>query len=149
MAFTDDGGGFSFSCDDAKLSIAASTWNTNLSQLGRMAGALQIVTRRLPNVDYIGRILSKRPQNVFILPSTEAEADARKLKAMFPAIRVALHPNLNAKAVLLEPETVWIGSADFGESDQIESAIGLHSKAVYDRTVLTLFRPAWEKAREI
>jgi len=149
MAFSDDAGGFAFSCDDAKLSIDASTWNTKLSQLARMPGPLLILTRLLPNLDYIGRIVSKRPRDIYILASTDAEADAHKLKAQFPAIRIALHREINAKAVLLGPETVWIGSADFGESKTIESAIGLHSETVFNKAVTSLFNPTWAAAREI
>ncbi|KQP21471.1 hypothetical protein [Pseudorhodoferax sp. Leaf265] len=149
MAFTDDNGGFAFSCDDAKLSIAASTWNTRLSQLARVQGPLRVMTRLLPNLDYIGRIVSKRPHNIYILASTEAEVDARSLKAQFPSIRIALHPNLNAKAVLVGPDTVWISSADFGESKKIESAVGLHSETVFNKALSSLFNPAWATAREI
>ena len=149
MAFSDDAGGFAFACDDAKLSIVASTWNTKLSQLARMPGPLLVMTRLLPNLDYIGRIVSKRPKDIYILASTEAEADARKLKAQFPAIRIALHRDINAKAVFLGPETVWIGSADFGESKMIEAALGLHSESVFNRAVTSLFNPTWATAREI
>lgn len=149
MAFSDDGGGFGFSCDDAKLTIGASTWNTKLSQLGHMLGPLFIMTRLLPNLNYISRIVSKRPRDIYILASTDAEANARELKAQFPAIRIALHSQINAKAVFLGPETVWIGSADFGESKMIESSIGIHSETVFNKAVTSLFNPTWKASREI
>lgn len=149
MAFSNDNGGFAFSCEDAKLSIVASTWNTRLSQLARVQGPMLVMTRHLPNLDYIARIIGKRPRDIYILASTEAEADARTLKNQFPDIRIAVHPNINAKAVLVAPETVWIGSADFGESKKIESAIGLHSEAVFNKAVNSLFEPTWASAREI
>ena len=149
MTFSDDPGSFAFACDDAKLSIVASTWNTKLSQLARMPGPLLVMTRLLPNLDYIGRIVGKRPKDIYILASTEAEADARKLKAQFPAVRIALHREIIAKAVFLGPETVWIGSADFGESKLIESAIGLHSETVFNRPSPHFFNPTWATAREI
>jgi hypothetical protein len=145
-----DPAGFAFSCEDAKLSISASTWNTRLSQLARMNGPLLIMTRLLPNLDYIARIVGKRPVDICILANSEAEADARQLKARFPAIRIALHPNINAKVVLLAPDTVWVGSADFGESKEVESAIGLHSKAAHERAVSSLFIPYMgERARDL
>lgn len=149
MAFSDDGGGFGFSCDDAKLTIGASTWNTKLSQLGRMPGPLFIMTRLLLNLDYIGRIVSKRPRDIYILASTDAEANARELKAQFPSISIALNSKINAKAVFLGPETVWIGSADFGESKMIESSIGIHSETVFNKAVTSLFNPTWKASREI
>lgn len=59
MAFTDDDGGFAFSCDDAKFSVCASTWNTRLSQLGKIQRSLCIMTHYLPNPEYIARIIAK------------------------------------------------------------------------------------------
>lgn len=148
MAFSDDSGGFAFSCDDAKISIVASTWSTRLSQLARM-GPMFVMTRLLPNLEYIGRIVGKRPRDIYILASTEAEADARQLKAQFPGIRIALHHNVNAKVVLVSPNIIWLGSSDFGESKKIESAVGLHSDIVFSKTINSLFNPIWSQAREI
>lgn len=148
MAFTDDSGGFRFSCDDAKLSIGASTWSTRLSQLARM-GPMYVMTRMLPNLDYVGRILGKRPREIYIIASTEAEADACRLKAQFPEIRIVLHDNVNAKIVLVAPNIIWLGSSDFGESKEIESGIGLHSDLAFSKAVTSLFEPVWLKSREI
>lgn len=67
MAFFDDAGGFAFASDDGKLSIVASTWNTKLSQLARVSCPLLVMTRLLPNLDYIGRIVGKRPKDIYIL----------------------------------------------------------------------------------
>ena len=53
------------------------------------------------------------------------------------------------KAVFLGPETVWIGSAYFGESKITESAIGLHSETVFNKAVTSLFNPTWAASREI
>ncbi|WP_223527837.1 hypothetical protein [Pseudomonas sp. GL-R-19] len=47
MAFSDDSGGFAFSCTDAKISIGASTWATRLSQINKATGEILILTRGL------------------------------------------------------------------------------------------------------
>lgn len=142
MTFSDDDGGFAFSCDDAKLPIVATTWNTKLFQLARLPGLLLIMTPLLPNLDYIGRIVGKRPKDMYI--SLDAEAGAQKLKALIPAIRIALRREINAKAVFLGPETVWIGSAGFGESKMVEFALGFHSETLFNRAVTSPFKPAWQ-----
>lgn len=149
MAFTDDNGGFTFSCDDAKFSICASTWNTRLSQLGKIEGSLCIMTHHLPNPDYIGRIISKRPHNIFIIANQDARDNAQIIKAQFPQVRIALHPKLNAKVVLVAPETVWVSSSDFGKTKMIESAIGLHSVAVHNRVLKDFFNVEWAKSIEL
>lgn len=146
MAFKDDNGGFAFSCEDAKLSICASTWNTRLSQLARIEGPVYIMTAALHDLEYIAKIISKRPRNIYIIANTRALPEAQQLKAQFPMLQIALHPETNAKVVLVAPETVWVSSADFGKTDQIESAIGLHSPLVYKRTKESLFNVVWAKS---
>ena len=76
MAFTDDNGGFAFSCDDAKFSVCASTWNTCLSQLSKIQGSLCIMTHHLPNPEYIAKIIAKRPHNIFIIANQDARENA-------------------------------------------------------------------------
>lgn len=106
MAFSDDGGGFAFSCDDAKMSICASTWSTRLSQIARVAGPILIMTGLLPDTEYISQIIGKRPRDIFIIANSTARPDAELLKIKFPSIRIALHSNNNAKVVLVSPDTV-------------------------------------------
>jgi len=149
MVFTDDGGGFAFSCEDAKMSICASTWNTRLSQIAKATEPIFIMTGALPDLEYISKILSKRPRNIFIVANAGGESDARILKSRFPAIRIALHPNNNAKVVLIGLGTTWVSSADFGKTTKIESAVGMHSTVVYDKTLEFLFKKVWAEATEI
>ena len=149
MSFSDDNGGFSFSCADAKFSVCASTWNTRLSQLGKLQGSLRILTHHLPNPEYIAKILSKRPYNIFIIANEDARENAMKLKAQFPDVRIALHKKMNAKVVLFEPETVWVSSSDFGESKMTESAVGFHSSVAHAKAVGTIFSAEWKNSVEI
>lgn len=149
MSFNADNGGFPFSCGDAKFSICASTWNTRLSQIGKVAGAIGIMTHGLPNPDYIEKIFSKRPENIFVIANTDAEPEARLIKAKFPKIRIVMHPRMNAKVVFVEPGTVWLSSSDFGYTKQIESAVGFNSVDLHNRAVEHLFNVEWEKSVEL
>lgn len=149
MVFGNDSRGFAFSCEDAKMSICASTWNTRLSQIARVIGPVLIMTGSLPDPDYISQTLGKRPRDIFIIANLHAQREARMLKLRFPEVRIALHPKNNAKVVLVAPDTVWVSSADFGRTAQIESAVGLHSSAVFAKTRETFFDRIWAEAIEI
>jgi hypothetical protein len=107
MVFKDDGGGFAFSCEDAKISICASTWGTRLSQLSRVNGPIFIMTGELPDIVFISHIISKRPRDIFIIANSAAEMNAKILKRKFPEVRIVLHPNNNAKVI-------WYHQIQFG-----------------------------------
>lgn len=149
MAFSDDNGGFAFSCRDAKMSICASTWSTRLSQIGRIIGPISIMTGSLPDPGYIGQILEKRPRDIWIVANSSAHTEAKQLKQRFPFLRIALHRDNNAKIVLVAPETVWVSSSDFGRTNKIESAVGLHSNDAYQKALDHLFKKFWKEATEI
>lgn len=148
-AFKSDGGGPAFACPDAKLSIGASTWATRLSQLGKVAGPVCIVTGQLRDLDYIARIFDKRPNNIWVVAHETAYREAAALKRRFTEIQIALHAKVNAKLVTAAPHTVWICSADFGESDLVEAGIGLHSVLAYRHAVDNVFSRLWNEARLI
>lgn len=131
------------------MSICASTWNTRLSQIARVIGPILIMTGSLPDPEYISQTLGKRPRDIFIIANVDAQREARRLKLRFPEVRIALHRNNNAKVVLVAPDTVWVSSADFGETTQIESTVGLHSSTVFKRTRESLFNRVWAEATEI
>lgn len=71
------------------------------------------------------------------------------LKRGFPEVRIALHGNNNAKVVLVAPDTVWVSSADFGKTARIESTVGLHSSALFNKTRESFFNRMWAEATEI
>jgi hypothetical protein len=149
MAFSDDGGGFAFSCDDAKISICASTWSTHLSQIARVAGPIFIMTGLLPDTEYISRIIEKRPRDITIIANSAAGPDAELLKIKFPSIKIFLHNDNNAKVVLVSPCTVWISSSDFGKANKIESAVGFHSISLFEKTQTLLFNKVLSGSQEV
>lgn len=149
MVFLDDSSGFAFSCGDAKISVGTGSWSVRLSQIARVTGSIYIVTGKLLDPDYVSQILGKRPHNISIIANANARKEANTIKRSFPGVRIALHNDCNAKVALVEPDTVWISSADFGRSTMIESTIGLHSINVFNRAAESFFRKLWTKALEI
>jgi len=71
------------------------------------------------------------------------------ITAAFPNIRVAVRNDTHAKVLLIEPCTVYISSANFGDSGWVESTIGLHSTDAYTWYVENIFTPVWSSAVEI
>lgn len=152
MAFSDDGGGFRFECADAKMSLGSSTWNTRLSQIGRVAGGIYVLTRLLPDTDYISKIIGKRPRDIFIIANSEARVAAEILKREFQDIRIALHGKNNAKVVLVAPETVWVSGDDFAEGEKkgwAGATVGMHSASLFKKIHEELFMKLWSESEEV
>ena len=151
MAFKTDNGGFAFKCNDAKLcvGVGASTWATRLSQLSRMKGVVRIITYSLPKMDYLHTQLKRRPYDIFLLAHDKFLDRAESIRREFPRIRVAVHPKIHSKVLLIAPHTVWISSANFGSSDWHETTVGFHSKEAHDYYAEIEFPRLWNQSNEI
>lgn len=131
------------------MSIGASTWATRLSQISKATGEILILTRGLPDIYYITKILDKRPRDIWIVAHADATAGAKTLKAARPWLRIAVHRDIGPKAVLVAPDTVWVSSSDFGKAGKLESAVGFHSTELYIQTRSQLFERAWAESHEL
>lgn len=149
LPFKTDAGGLAFKCSDIKLSTSVSTWGTRISQLARMDGLARIITYSLPNVDYVRTQLGRRRENIWLIANALFEREARALKHEFPAIRIRVAPNAHSKVLLVAPQTIWISSANFGDSGWHDTTIGLHSAQAHDWYVENMFNPLWSAAREL
>ena len=131
MAFKTDGGGIALKLNDCKLAYGTSTWNTRLSQIGKMTGKITICTYSLPDLPYIQQILDKRPYDITLIAHERFRDKAEILMDRYPDLEIHLRPNVHAKYVLIEPQTVWLSSENFGQSGWFEFALGIHSKELY------------------
>lgn len=147
--FKTDAGGRATKCNDMKLMAGASTWGTRLSQLARQTGTVRIVTYSLPDIEYVHTQLGRRPSDILLIANSRFENKAREIKCAFPGVRVAVREDIHAKVLLIAPHTVYISSANFGDSDWVESTIGLHSREAHDWYVETFFTPLWSSCREV
>lgn len=131
MAFKTDCGGVVMTAD-VKLSKAATTWNTRLSQIHRMEGEVYICTFSLCNFEYISKILSKRSDRVTIICNSRYEENAKVLKGLFPETRFFVNPYAHAKLVLIDPQTVWLSSENLGrKKNTFDATIGIQSEEAY------------------
>ena len=134
MGFNTDCGGIALTAE-IKVSNKSTTWNTRLSQIGRTDAELIIVTFSLGDMEYIEKILSKRPngRNITLICNTNYYRNAQKLKNHLPEMRVFVHPKAHAKLVLYEPETVWISSENIGHKlKSFDATVGIKNQLVYD-----------------
>ena len=131
MPFKTDNGGLALRAN-IKVSAAASSWSTRLSQIMSRDGEIIICTYSLPNMDYIDKIFDKRSKEITILANSTFYSRALELKQKYPALNIILAANTHAKMVLISPGTVWLSSANLGKSGWFENTVGIKSKEVYE-----------------
>lgn len=157
MGWKNDGHGLVFKSNELKLYKRTHTWGMKLSQLDRQTGTVRIVTFRLPGShlpgDYYAEQIQRRPHDMFVLIGTGDRSDelakARALKQRFPTVRVAVHSKLHVKAVSIAPKTLYVGSANFGDSNWADITLGVRSVEAHDYFVNETFDPLWNEANEL
>jgi hypothetical protein len=80
----------------------------------------------------MSKILDKRSSYVTIIYNSRFSQRGKALQRKYPKLRLIARPDVHAKIVLIEPETVWLSSANFGRSGWFEHTIGIHSSAAYN-----------------
>jgi hypothetical protein len=131
VTFKTDGHGVALRINDAKL-VSSSTWGMSLSQLARQSGQVLIVTYSLPRPTYVAEQLGRRPHDIRFIAHKKFERQAEAIKREFPDVEIGLMPNVHAKFVAIAPHTLWLGSANFGDSRWIEARIGIHAREAYE-----------------
>jgi phosphatidylserine/phosphatidylglycerophosphate/cardiolipin synthase-like enzyme len=125
------------------------TWAMKLSQLSKQDGTVRIITYSLPDIEYVIDQIGKRPHNIFIICHSKFIENAKKIKGIFHDIRIAVNDSVHSKVCLIEPDTIYIGSANFGHSGWHESIVGIRSKEAHNAYVEESFDKLWELSNEI
>ena len=94
--------------------------------------AQQQCTYSLPSLEYLKKIFDKRTENVTLIAHEKFADKASHLKELYPDLEIILKPDVHAKYVLIEPDTVWLSSANFGSSGWFDQTIGIHDKDAYE-----------------
>lgn len=74
---------------------------------------------------------------------------AQEIKDLFPLIRIGVRYDVHSKVLLIEPNTLYITSANFGLSRWHETSIGVRSKDAHDAYVCNAFNPLWDSAEKL
>lgn len=133
MAFKTDCGGVAMTAE-IKLSKAGTTWNTRLSQIGRNDSLVTLCTFSAGDIDYLVKILSKRPfgAGIRIIGNEKCKWKMVRLKQMFPEAQFFVSTNAHAKMALIAPDTVWVSSENLGRiRGAFDASIGIHNEEAY------------------
>jgi PLD-like domain len=125
------------------------TWAMKLSQLNKGTSLVHIITYSLPDVEYCCRLLGKNASRVSLLCSDKFTTQALILKQHLPEMNLYVHPRVHAKLCLIAPDTVYVGSANFGISKWHEVNVGLRSKQAHDDYMINSWKPLVLEARPI
>jgi len=150
MPWANDAHGLVFKCSELKLyRNGGHTWAMKLSQLAKQKGTVRIVTYSLPDLDYAIKQLSRRPHSIYVVCHSKFISRAREIKTALPDIRIRTCNDVHSKVYLIEPKTIYVGSANFGNSHWHETIIGVRSKKAHDWYVTNSFEPLWNRCREV
>lgn len=128
-----DNGGIELASRKVKIFCGDSTWNTKIGYFLRNHKKVFISTYSLPDVEYIKSMFGKQGfENVTIIAHKKFKEKAKLLKETFPDIEIYLEDSTHEKVVLCEPDTIIIGSENFGHSGWREKGVRLKSKEGYD-----------------
>lgn len=148
MSWRDDGHGLVVKATEVKLFMPSHSWGMKLSQLPKQAGRVRILTYSLPDRSYVAEQLGRRPSNIALICHEKFRDRAVAIKREFPGIEIAVSDCLHAKLLLIEPATVYVTSANFGESDWTEVGVGVRSKPGHD-WYAEMFDRLWLTAMEV
>jgi hypothetical protein len=149
MAWADDMHGMQFKPSEVKLYVSSHSWGMKLSQLGKQNGTVRIITYSLPDLDYIKEQFARRPENIWIIAHDKFTDRAKSIKELYPAIRVSVRPDVHAKLLMIEPATIYVTSANFGNSHWKEIGVGVRSAEGHKWYLDQMFNPLWQTATEV
>ena len=145
--WNNDAHGLLFKCSEVKLYSPSHTYGMKLSQLPRQKGTVRIITYKFAALPYAIEQLARRPHDIKIIVNSKFSPDARRIKKELPGVEIRVHPELHDKVVLIEPSTIYMGSANFGHGGWSESTVGLRSKEAFDWFLKTRWEPLWAESR--
>lgn len=118
---------------DIKLSNQGFGWQAKLNGISSAEGQIIICTYSFSDIKYIFHILSKNPDRITLIAHSKFFSSALKIKKKYPYIKLYLSPHSHAKMVLIQPETVWISTENFGRTEQsFDATVGISSTKAYN-----------------
>lgn len=141
-----DAQGLVFKSSELKLFLTSHTYGMKLSQLWKQSGVVRIMSYSLPDIDYVRTQVGRRPYNIMLLGHSKFYGKAIALRCAFPDIDIRLTDTMHSKVLAIEPRTLYIGSANFGNSGWHETMIGVRSEDAHDYFVSEIWDCAWSGA---
>jgi len=64
-------------------------------------------------------------------------------------VSVAVHPDIHSKVILIEPDIMYVSSANFPCTASYETTIKIRSQEAHDTYARTVFDPLWSKSSDL
>jgi hypothetical protein len=152
MTWNNDAHGLLCKISEAKLYLPSHSWAMKLSQLHKQPNSIVRIMTYSLNAEYAQQILERRPYNIRIICNSQFNEEAYQLSQKVSGIHIRTFNDIHAKLVLIEPETVYLGSANLVKNTLADISIGLRLKAAHDYYAAWFdktFRPCdWHTALE-
>lgn len=150
MGWRNDSFGLLFRSSELKLyHTSHHSWAMKFMNFDKHDRYVYIITHQLTYMRAITGLIGKRPWNIFIICNTVASISARELAEQFPDIQVRCHREVNSRVCIIAPDTLYIGSYDFGYTRQHETVIGVRSSDACGFYLEKSFNPLWAEATPI
>jgi phosphatidylserine/phosphatidylglycerophosphate/cardiolipin synthase-like enzyme len=125
MTWKNDNSGLLGASNEIKAYLPSHSWGMKLSQLAKQGDSLVRIATYSLNADYAHEVLQKRPRHVRLMCNDKFWRQAHQLARLTPGIEVRVVPDLHAKLVLIDPATVYVGSANFVPAMIQDPSIGV------------------------
>ena len=130
------------------------TWNMKLSQIGRQSMIdrnVYIATYSLPRLQKVKEILQHRPTGrlIHMICHEKFHPLAKQIVNALPEIEIRIHPEMHAKFCIIEPKTIFLGSANFGDSQWIECMVGIKCAAAVQEYVCDTWQRIWDASSSV
>jgi phosphatidylserine/phosphatidylglycerophosphate/cardiolipin synthase-like enzyme len=140
-------GELSFGCKKLQLLTTRQAVMKLLYEGAKDGHDLRIITYSLPKakqgIDYIYGFLSRpKPPRVRIIAHSKFEKQAREINSEFSEnVQIRIQEAVHSKVLLIAPDIVVVGSANFGDGDWHETSVLIESSQAYE----WYFRHEWNK----
>lgn len=125
-------------------------WQSVLRLATERPRPIHILTYNLPALLWFAEQFPRLSmQHVHILADSEFRAKAEQLGRAYSHLRIATHPKLHSKVALVEPDRVYVSSANLGSMGQHETTLEVQSRLLHDWYRETVWEPLWREAQEV
>ncbi len=132
MTWNNDAHGLVCKVPEAKLYLPSHSWAMKLSQLHKQPDAQVRIATYSINPEYAQDIFRRRPHHIRVICNSQFKDAAAELSLAFPLVDIRTFSDAHAKLVLIEPNTVYLGSANFVKNTLADISVGLRSKDAHD-----------------
>jgi PLD-like domain len=130
MTWRDDNHGMVTRSSEIKCYFDSHSWPMKLSQLHRQRGLVRVATYSL-NAEHAVDIFRRRPHDIRIICNGKFRSEARLLAARLPLLEIACRDDMHAKLVLIEPDTVYLGSMNFVKNMMKDAVLGVRGRDIH------------------